>query len=153
VYLLGVFLVAKEVGFRANARAREPPNPWRLQEACLLMSRPMHDPITEVVSRAMPPHGILEPLSPDGSRLVFLCPGLGWRRKPGRSQGPSLGVSSIGSLKHGQAPKPCVGAAPCLGSAWFLGRRVRASVPEGYSPRASGDPRGVGRGVPLAENY
>jgi hypothetical protein len=78
----------------------------------------------------------LEPLSPDGSGLVFLHPSLGWHRKPGRSQGLSSSVSSIRSLKPGQAPEPCEGAAPCPGSTSFLGWRARMSIPNGYSPRA-----------------
>jgi hypothetical protein len=33
-----------------------------------------------------------EPPSIGSLGLVFLCPGLGWRREPGRSQGPGSDV-------------------------------------------------------------
>ena len=66
-----------------------------------------------------PGHGVLEPPSLDGSGLVFLRLGLGWHRKPGRSQGSSSGVSSIESLKPGQA-------MPMLGQvSWSEGARER----------------------------
>jgi hypothetical protein len=42
---------------------------------------------------------VWEALSPDGLGLVFLRLGLGWHRKLGMSQGLSLGVSLIGSLR------------------------------------------------------
>jgi hypothetical protein len=78
---------------------------------------------------------VWEPPSFDGSGRVFLRLGLGWRCEPGWSQGPSSGVSSIGSQRLGRALEPWAGAATCSGSARFLCRRVCASVPDGFSPR------------------
>jgi hypothetical protein len=131
---------------RADVWAREPPSPWRPQEACLLVSCPVCDPIVEVASRATPRARCLRAPEPQWSRLVFLCLGLGWSRKPSRSQGPSSSVLSIRSLKPRQAPGPCAGATSCPCSARFLGRRVRASVLDGLAPEPPGYPRGVGRG-------
>jgi hypothetical protein len=129
----GVFLVAKEVGSRGYHAGPEPGDSRKLVLLC-------HAPCVTLLRKwpARPCQGrsALEPPSPDGLGLVFVRPSLGWRHKPGRSQGLSSGVSSIGSLKPGQAPEPYEGAAPCPGSASFLGWRARVSVPNGYSPRA-----------------
>jgi hypothetical protein len=63
--------------------------------------------------------GTWEPLSPNGSGLVFLCPGLDWRLRPGEAKdrvqapvdrGPGLG----------QAPEHWAEAAGLLGLGTIL---------------------------------
>jgi hypothetical protein len=71
--------------------------------------------------------GVWEPPSPDGSGLVFLCPGLGWHCKLGRSQGPSSSVSSIRSLRPGRTPSPEQGLRHAQAqSGFFVGGCARA---------------------------
>ena len=43
----------------------------------------------EWLARPCLERGVREPPSPNGSGLIFLYLGLGWCRKPGKSQGPS----------------------------------------------------------------
>jgi len=74
-------------------------------EACLLVSRPVRDPVGGAAGKAAPK--VLRRGAPSlvGSGRVFLCLGLGWRRWPGRSRGPGSGFLSIGSLRLGRAPR------------------------------------------------
>ena len=75
--LLESYWWQKRVDPGANAWAWEPPSPWRPWEACLLVSRPVRDPITEVAGKAMPRARHLGALSLDGPGLVFLRLSLG----------------------------------------------------------------------------
>jgi hypothetical protein len=54
-------------------------------------------------------------------------------------------LPSIGSLELGRAPKSQVEAKGVLRFRPILCRRLRASIPDGYSPLS--DPRGIGREV------
>jgi hypothetical protein len=107
----------------------EAPEPLEAEEKLVFLC---HTPCVTLSGerpvRLHPKCCVEEPLNLGGLRHVALCPGLGWRHRPGRSRGPDSGFPSIERLR------PRAEALACLGLDKFLSLRVRASVPNGYSP-------------------
>jgi hypothetical protein len=137
----------------ADVWAWELPSPWRPRRLVFLCHTPCMTLSRERPARPHPKCSVWEPLSLNDLGLVFLCPVLGWHRRPGKSQGSSMGVLSVENLRLGWALEPWAGDAICLGSIKFLRRRVRASIPEGYSPWAPGRSWRGWLGVSLVGNH
>jgi hypothetical protein len=99
--------------------SQEAPSPKRPKRACLLVSRP-------VLSHGAP--------EPPWLRACLLVSGP-WLASQARPElRARLRIPSIGSLRLPRALEPLAEALACSGLGWFLGLRVHASIPDGYSP-------------------
>ena len=95
-----------------------------------------------------------EPSSLDSSRHVFLRPGLGWRRWPGRSQGAGRSVGVDWEPQgSGEPLSPKRRSRHSQAQQGFFSRGCVQAYPMGIAPEHLGDPRGVGQGSSLARNH